>query len=122
MTGNELQRLCRLWQKRLRLADWDISASFATEQEMPDAEGEIPYDTAELTATIRVRDNENTERTLVHELLHLRVIPLWDGSPGGPDHDAKETALNLLADSFVRAYPRRANANRAGKRSKTEKA
>jgi len=107
MSGHELARLCKVWQRRLRLADWEIHPMIVTVEESPDALGETTPDTAEMRADVRVRDFDETEATLVHELLHIRLLPLWDGDAGVPNHEEREQAINLLADCFMRAYRRK---------------
>lgn len=103
----QLTRLCRLWQRRLRLQDWEVTPALAPEAEMPDSVGEIVPETGEMKAALRVREDADIEATLVHELLHLRLWPYSDGDPSEPHHDEREQAINLLADCFLRAYPRR---------------
>lgn len=110
MTGQELQRLTRLWQKRLRLQDWTVTAVFLPPSEMPseDTLGTIPFDSTEMTATLKVSlEAPAIEATVVHELLHLRLIPFSVGDPDEPSHDEREQAINLLADCYVKAYPKR---------------
>lgn len=104
MTTPEFERLCRLWQRRLRLADWRISARIESEEEMPEIIGQIHPDVEEMTASMRVRADAPIEATLIHELLHLRLWPYSDGEPDEPNHEERERAINLLADCFLRAY------------------
>ncbi len=106
MTQHELAHVTRLWQKRLRLQDWDVVPTIRTVAEMPDTLGEIAPTEDEMQAPMAIREDQG-EATVVHELLHLRLWPFSDGDVGEPNHDARETAINLLADCFVRAYPRR---------------
>ena len=81
-----LQRLTRLWQKRLRLQDWKVTVGFMSEEECPTAIGITdPLDPQEMMGDIRLRDSLDDltlESTLVHELLHIRLIPF---GPGGPE-------------------------------------
>ena len=79
---------------------------------MGDEQGHIDYDDTELTATIRILDGaesspEGIERTLIHELLHLRLAA-WEAPYG---HPPLETAINLLADSLYAGYRRRRKGN-----------
>ena len=106
MKQPELIRLVRLWQKRLRLQDWDVTPIVRTVADMPDTLGEIAPDEGEMKAPMSIREDQG-EATVVHELLHLRLWPYSDGDANEPNHEARETAINLLADCFVRAYPRR---------------
>ena len=107
MEQKPLARLCRTWQRRLRLQDWRVEVRFAPSEEFPkDEQARVEYDDTELTATILLQDQgepEVIERTLVHELLHLRLAA-WEAPYG---HPPVETAINLLADSLYAGYRRR---------------
>jgi hypothetical protein len=106
LTEKQITRLCRTWQRRLRLRDWRVEVRFAAQEEMGDEVGHVDYDDTELTGTIRVHGSETAsavERTLIHELLHLRLAA-WDAPYG---HPPLETAINLLADSLYAGYRRR---------------
>ncbi|MDE2104520.1 MAG: hypothetical protein KGL39_45210 [Patescibacteria group bacterium] len=105
MTQPQLERTCRIWQKRLRLVDWDVTAVLVPAEQMEDFGETIPDET-ELRAGMKIRDCEEAEATVIHELLHLRLLPF-----DAEDQDQKETAINLLADCFMRAYPKRKRAN-----------
>jgi len=107
MDDRALGRMCRTWQRRLRLMDWRIAVRYLPAAEMGEDLGRCEYDDTEMEATISiVADGEHpghSERTLVHELLHLRLAA-WSAPHGDP---AQETAINLLADSILAAYRRR---------------
>lgn len=110
MTNQELQRLVNKWQRRLRLADWKVTAVFADPSVMPEHMGEIPSNPSEMTALLRIAgdvEESEIEPTVIHELLHLRLIPWSDGFDDEPNHEARETGINLLAESFLRAFPKR---------------
>ncbi len=106
MTLFELRRLCRLWQKRLRITDWRITVKFS------EAEGNLgitDYNPRELIATIEIRPGQTeeryhdggTEQTLIHELLHV----VLDGEKeyGGEDL-GQERSINRIADALYTAY------------------
>lgn len=104
LTEKQLTRLCRTWQRRLRLQDWRVDVRVA--EDLGDEYGRVDFDETEQTATIllvRSDDAEAIERTLIHELLHLRLAA-WDAPYG---HPPQETAINLLADSLYAGYRRR---------------
>ncbi len=105
MTQSELAHVTRLWQKRLRLKDWEVKPILRTMEEQGDTLGQIFPDEVK-NAILHIREDQE-ESTVVHELLHLHILPFSDGDESEPNHDARETAINLLADCFVRAYPRR---------------
>jgi hypothetical protein len=108
LTEKQITRLCRTWQRRLRLRDWRVEVRLAAQEEMGDEQGHVDYDDTELTAKVRLLDgddrtSEDIERTLIHELLHLRLAA-WEVPYG---HQPQETAINLLADSLYAGYRRR---------------
>lgn len=86
MSNAQLQKLLVKWQKRLRLQDWDVTVNFHTKEEMCGNLGDNFYDWANGTATIRllrpqdnvetIKNNSNPEVTLVHELLHILMVPI----------------------------------------------
>lgn len=94
----ELTRLCRKWQRRLRLKDWNISIEHADGE---DPLGSVDYDHTEMWAKVKISSalsGADRELTVIHELLHLRLAH-WD-TPYGDER--KETAINLLADALLR--------------------
>lgn len=104
MEGARLARLCRTWQRRLRLQDWRVDIRFAPADEMGDEWGHTDYDDTAQSASVRLLDQEDAavEQTLIHELLHLRLAA-WDAPY---NHPPLETAINLLADSLYTGYRR----------------
>ncbi len=110
MTDARLAKLCMLWQRRLRLLDWKIQVKFQPESGMPDDWGASDVLMDELAGSISLRDDLSdalAERTLVHELLHFRLLPFSLGEESEPNHDAREQAINLLADCYLAAYKSR---------------
>lgn len=115
LTETKLQVLCWEWQRILRLQDWDIAAKVCSLHEMTDkqAYGEVEPFPAKMHAYIRILDPEqveedsrpwvDVERTLVHELLHLR-LPLTQrpNSDRDPDWLPTEQGLHTTADALVR--------------------
>jgi hypothetical protein len=102
VNATEMTRLCRLWQRRLRLQDWDVTTKLMAEEDAPGEFGCANMEPSELKAFVTIRDCEAAEATLVHELLHLRLVCF-----GEDDTEEKQVAMNLLADALVRAYPKR---------------
>jgi hypothetical protein len=103
---SDLQYLAQLWQKTLRLQDWDIEYSIVRLSGMSDPghRGEIEYLLNE--ATVRIlnhRDWEHPgydmEKTLVHELLHLR-FKVYDEYVEG--HSERLEALEVSIDVTAR--------------------
>lgn len=112
MTLPQLQRLCKVWQRRLRLQDWKISLQLLPNPVMGNgeaADGLVDWDDEEVTATVTLREGlEETrlESTLVHELLHIRMNDLTPNE-GETNDSGLERTINLLADCFLQAYPKR---------------
>jgi hypothetical protein len=99
MTQAKLDRLCGTWKRRLRLQDWSVSVSLTPADPNPEAFGSCKYDVLNQKADIEVYNDADAELTLVHELLHLRLMPF-----GNDDTNERQAAMNLLADSLVRGY------------------
>ncbi len=75
----DLTALCTQWQSALRLRDWDVVIAIVDESGLKDPKsfGECSYDLTKKTAYIKIADrNQDKERTLVHELIHLHLAPL----------------------------------------------
>jgi hypothetical protein len=106
---DNLTRLLEKWQKRMRLGDWKIQAKLVGQDEMPDSLGQVTRDEAEKRANIAIQDNEPeiVEGTLVHELLHVWLLPWAIGDDDEPNHEAREVAINVMADVLISAYPKR---------------
>jgi hypothetical protein len=104
-----------VWQKRLKLEDWNISLVVARATELkPKTLGNIHWDTDKKTAIIRVLDpadyklpfNEmlqDLEFTVVHELIHLELSPVL--SPlqrNDANRREEEHAVNHFADALLK--------------------
>lgn len=105
MTIKRLCGLVSMWQGRLRLLDWDITVGIGDED---GCQGSILPDPLEQTAVLTVGRGSaaSMEATVVHELLHLRLLPLWDGdcAEAAVTLHAKETVVNLLASCYLTAW------------------
>jgi hypothetical protein len=89
VTEVEVAQWVKIWQDRLRLADWKIEAKIVRASELkPDTLGNLRWNSDTRTALIRVLDPvdydlppariaQDMELTIVHELvhLHLSVLP-----------------------------------------------
>jgi hypothetical protein len=106
-----------LWQKRLRLSDWNINIRLVRPSELkPKTVGNIHWDAPRKTATVRVlaaADYKLTnfedilrdmEFTVVHELIHLQLssLPRSEASRG-----AEERAVNQLTEALLELDRRR---------------
>jgi hypothetical protein len=100
-----------LWQKRLRLQDWNVSIKLARTAELrPKTLGNINWDRRDKSAVISVMDPDDykfngnamlddMEMTIVHELVHLHL----SGLPRNDDtKKVEEQAVNLLAEALIK--------------------
>jgi hypothetical protein len=105
-----LQEKLSIWQKRLKLEDWNITLRLVSQSALkPKTLGNIHWDAGAKRANINVlspleykmafpealQDNENT---VLHELIHLRLssLPRSDAS-----RSAEEKAVNTLTEAFL---------------------
>lgn len=84
----QVREACKEWQKRLRLQDWIVKAGIyrARDMDLNECQGECVWHTKTKLATIRLIDpvdypeglieDQDMEKTLVHELLHLHFAPI----------------------------------------------
>lgn len=115
MTNKQLQHLCAEWQRRLRLEDWTIECSFAPQGEIA-GDAVTNYNTQNARARVRLCTEEthssavgekyDPELFLVHELMHIRMIPAdcaWGVEAVQLLKDAYERAIDQTAYALVRA-------------------
>ncbi|MEW6044997.1 MAG: hypothetical protein AB1609_00710 [Bacillota bacterium] len=111
LSQDELTEKCRLWQRRLRLQDWDIVTKIVRADDMhSDGQGECMWVIERKEAIIKLLDpvdysprspfEQDHERTLVHELLHLHFAP-FTAKDGTPEDVAQEQAIQCLAKALV---------------------
>ena len=116
MTDAELQEKLEYWQKRLRLADWYITAKFVTVHELPDEIGNCKFDweTRSAVITLRHRDDwgpdyfpgaavDDEEATLVHELLHCSFAGFTEERDSVRDK-LQHQAVNALSFALVEEH------------------
>jgi hypothetical protein len=102
------KELLKKWQKKLRLTDWTIKlndkATYA-DFTLTDCVGEVSYVEATKTAVIRVLRPDlygnqivpfNLEKTLVHELLHLKFSLLDESG-----NDLQNRIVHQLVEEFA---------------------
>jgi hypothetical protein len=99
-----------LWQKRLRLDDWHLTASLVPATDLKARTlGNIHWDSSTKIADIKVLRAEDykmpypqalrdMEFTVVHELVHLRLstLPRSEASRGAEEHAVNELTQSLL--------------------------
>ena len=115
-----LQKECELWQKKLYLQDWTIEVKLCRQHEMPnpDSIAVIQHWTERKDARMHllapidiplVQDHfingeaGNYDISIVHELLHLHLIPLSDYE-NETKRTAEEQVVNALSRTIVKAY------------------
>ncbi|MDQ6760489.1 MAG: hypothetical protein M3Z32_11600 [Acidobacteriota bacterium] len=109
VTEAQVQRWLKSWQRRLSLDDWQISAHIVRSRDLkPDTLGNLRWNSADKTATIRVMDafdydlpapeiETDMEYTVVHELLHLQLAVL----PRGPGtKEVEERVVNRIGEAL----------------------
>lgn len=109
-TGENLAAELKRWQKILRVMDWEVTAEFAHQAEIPSAECAIVQISGHhKSATIKiVWPSEfpdywavgDWQNGLVHELIHLhmeRFMPAKDD----PAHMDAEAAISLIASALL---------------------
>ena len=107
------QRVCRQWQKFLRLEDWDVEIVVDRHYDMPeDCGGAITMFEHKRQARLRVIDprdanprwqqDMDTEATIVHELLHLYFEPFEQRSDKRLQM-AEEQAVHAISVALVSA-------------------
>jgi len=83
MTNRQLGRLVSKWQSILRLQDWDIEvvpvqADYVDLQDGNTGlcERRAEFHIARITLAM-LQSAEKVEEDLLHELLHVKLVPLW---------------------------------------------
>jgi hypothetical protein len=111
LAGSYASERLWVWQKRLKLADWDITLKVSRASELkPKTLGNIHWDADLKTATIRVLDPadydlpqdkmlQDIEFTVVHELIHLELASLPRSEASRRD---EEFAVNRIADALLK--------------------
>lgn len=109
MDPKKLTHLVKLWQKRLRLQDWKITIRLEPDSTMPTMAGEIHMNESDLDAVLLFNEAtplEKVEPTIVHELLHLRLLPFGLDSDDEQNARERQLAMNLLAATLIKAFSR----------------
>jgi hypothetical protein len=94
--------------------DWDVYIKFCRGRDMsiPDVAGSCNWTLTKREASLRILDpidypddvvvDQDVERTVVHELLHLHFAPFMeDYKPDDLEHIAKEQAIETIAKTLV---------------------
>jgi nitric oxide reductase activation protein len=105
MTTARLESLCLLWQDRLKLTHWTVqSITLKPTAEMGGEDGHNDWyledHTCKITIDRRLKAYD-VQRTLVHELVHLRLAR-WPTAVYNDPH--LEESVWALTDAFLAAY------------------
>lgn len=112
MTDQDLNQLCEKWKEILRLQDWDTKIAFTRNYSMwtENSAGEVSFTTKKKVATIHILDpvdyspnicvEQDIEKTVVHELLHLHLAEWSDMTEEGTPVSG-EQAINALSGALV---------------------
>lgn len=112
MSEKELNALCGIWQRRLRLQDWDVKVRLVRERDLHNSnnQGECEWSISTKAAVVRIIDPvdyspdcawpQDMERVLVHELLHLHFAP-FSAECGTAEDVAQEQAIHALSQALV---------------------
>lgn len=111
MSEKELQELCSVWQKRLRLQDWDVFVEVVPKDKLrQESQAECRHTLSKKIAHISIIREEDypsrsmvpqdQERDLVHELLHLHFAPFCAGR-GTLADDMQEQAVHAISCALV---------------------
>lgn len=121
MTKADLEKLCREWQERLRLTDWQIELHHIP---LLEEFGTCVSHLSKKQAHLRIRDQsyaleecstvsasfdeeetmffrDDEETTLVHELLHLLIKPFDQTQVDSLEYKAMEFACTALSNALV---------------------
>ena len=110
-TQEQAQQACQEWQRILRLQDWDIAIDILRARDMglDGGQAEVHWKAESKSAIIHLLDpadyqnnyfEQNQERSLVHELLHLHMV-MFATETGTPEDTAQEQAVNAIANALV---------------------
>ena len=105
----ELKKLCKKWQKLLRLEDWELCPHWAIELEgcsdlaniftVPERKHACIYFLEKERAEELEGEEVNLETTVIHELLHLHFSVFQNGDDE-VRHMLEEQAVHAIAFAF----------------------
>ena len=108
---SEKEQLLQKWQKRLGLSEWVIrldADAIPSDMMLRDVAGETEWTESNKSAVIRILNEScygdrivpfNFEKTLIHELLHLKLCLL-----GESGNDFQDRYVHQLIDDLARAF------------------
>ncbi|WP_136604659.1 hypothetical protein [Paenibacillus dokdonensis] len=114
--NKQLQEKCAEWQRILRLQDWivDIGISRSRDMNLDNAQAEIVPCLPKRMATVRILDSvdyppdcaepQDMELSLVHELLHIHLFPLFADREDEMRLIAEEQAIEAISRGLIYLY------------------
>ncbi|RJG26699.1 hypothetical protein [Paenibacillus thiaminolyticus] len=126
-TVDELRAKCAEWQKVLRLQDWIVGVEICREREMHEQNRNAEIDAVlpKRMASIRILDPvdyppdsaepQDMELSLVHELLHIHLFPLFADREEEMRLVAEEQAIEAISRGLI------ALARRGGEQENAER-
>lgn len=113
-TEDQLREKCAEWQKILRLQDWIINVSIRRQRDFEtgkESNAEILPSLMKRMATIRIVDpvdypegfseQQDMELSLVHELLHIHLFPLFADREDEMRRVAEEQAIEAISRGLI---------------------
>ena len=113
-SGSYVTEKLAVWQKRLKLEDWSITAALTRATDLkPKTLGNIHWDSDKKQAVIHVLDPadyhmpyremlDDMEFTVVHELIHLKLSPLLSTvARNEASRRDEEHTVNNIADALL---------------------
>lgn len=113
LSNEELRTKCAEWQKVLRLQDWivDVGISRSRNMKMERCQAEIEPCLPKRMASIRILDPvdyprdsaepQDMELSLVHELLHIHLFPLFADREDEMRMVAEEQAIEAISRGLI---------------------
>lgn len=112
LTEDQLRGKCAEWQKILRLQDWIITLRITRQRDMNlKGNAEIEATLPKRMATIRILDPvdypdglaepQDMELSLVHELLHIHLFPLFADREEEMRMIAEEQAIEAISRGLI---------------------
>ena len=113
ITEKEATRLCRFWQRILRLQDWTLAVRVVRGNGLilpENTQGRCLMTPNRKEALIQLLDpidyapdcmsHQDMEATLVHEILHPHFVP-FEAKPETPEETAQEQAIHVISQGLV---------------------
>lgn len=107
----ELQTLCQEWQERLGLGHWQVVVKIKRYYDMDNYQGSNLFTYSKMQSVIKIIHpddwdpdcmcNQDMEKTLVHELLHILLHPL--AASIKDDDYLKQDILEQIIETLSRA-------------------